>query len=229
MGLLLYLLVGLLAINFPTHGFRIAVRATSIVIFLLLGSKIAYNFRQGQISSAKYDRNLANGTLVVMISLVVLTALYDKRWHKQLNNVVVEVKQDVIAFFRFNTTNPDGYPIPSPVLWFIVYDPELSFEEAYTKGYGVANLFNANGVTTINIGLNYVRPMNGTAYYNYDVVFSTAGNLNLVCDVSKNTTQLCYASLIIQIPRFDRTVQTQKMSMQWPVSRAPVSVFNWQS
>ena len=27
-----------------------------------------------------------------------------------------------------------------------------------------------------------------------------------------------YASLIIQIPRFDRTVQTQKMSMEWPVS-----------
>lgn len=49
-------------------------------------------------------------------------------------------------------------------------------------------------------------------------MFSTAGNINLVCDVTANATQLCDASLIIQIPRFDRTVQTQKMSMEWPVS-----------
>lgn len=108
MGLLLYLLVGLLAINFPTDGFRIAVRATSIVVFLLLGSKIAYDFRQGPVSSAKYDRNLANGTLVVMISLVVLTALYDKRWHQQLNNVVVEVKQDVIVRSLLEVFNPSS-------------------------------------------------------------------------------------------------------------------------
>lgn len=55
-----------------------------------------------------------------------------------------------------------------------------------------------------------------------DVKFSTAENLNLVCDVTKNATELCHASLIIQIPRFDRTVQTEKMSMQWPMSRNPV-------
>lgn len=54
------------------------------------------------------------------------------------------------------------------------------------------------------------------------VRISTTDNLNLVCDVTKNATQLCYASLIIQIPRFDRTVLTEKMSMQWPVSRNPV-------
>lgn len=48
-------------------------------------------------------------------------------------------------------------------------------------------------------------------------MFSTAGNINLVCDVTANSTQLCVTSLIIQIPRFDRTVQTQKMSMEWPV------------
>ncbi|KAI4273972.1 MAG: hypothetical protein L6R38_006207 [Xanthoria sp. 2 TBL-2021] len=66
-----------------------------------------------------------------------------------------------------NTTNPNGWPLPSPVLWLMVYHPDLSFEEAYTKGYGEVNLFNANGVTTINIGLNYFKPANGTAYYDY--------------------------------------------------------------
>ena len=33
MGFLLYLVVGLLAINLPTQGFRIAVRATSVTLF----------------------------------------------------------------------------------------------------------------------------------------------------------------------------------------------------
>lgn len=32
-----------------------------------------------------------------MISLVVLTALFDKRWYEQLNNMVVEVTQDIIV------------------------------------------------------------------------------------------------------------------------------------
>lgn len=57
--------------------------------------------------------------------------------------------------------------MPSPVLWLMVYDPDLSFDEAYAKGYGEVNLFNANGVTAINIGLNYFKPASGTAYYNY--------------------------------------------------------------
>ncbi|KAI4209768.1 MAG: hypothetical protein LQ349_009525 [Xanthoria aureola] len=126
------------------------------------------------------------------------------------------------AFFKFNTSNPSGHPVPSPVLWIMVYDPDIAFEEAYTGGYGPLNLMNANGVTTINIGLNFFEPAIDFAYYKYDVKFSTTENLNLVCDVTKNATKLCFASLIIQIPRFDRTVQTEKMSMQWPVSRNPV-------
>ncbi|KAG7005163.1 hypothetical protein G7Y79_00021g050300 [Physcia stellaris] len=120
------------------------------------------------------------------------------------------------VFFTFNTSNPNNRPVPSPVLWLMVYDPVLSFEKAYAQGYGPLNLFNANGPTTINLGLEYYQPSNDTGYYKYDVMFSTAGNINLVCDVTANATQLCDASLIIQIPRFDRTVQTQKMSMEWP-------------
>ncbi|KAL8759707.1 MAG: hypothetical protein Q9199_000579 [Rusavskia elegans] len=268
-GFLLYLFVGLLAMIFPSQGFRIAVRATSVIVFLVLGLKVAYDFRQRQASNAKYDRNLANGTLVVMISLVVLTALFDKRWHEQLNNMVVEVTQIIIPNPRFPAVSlsqdmlatyqaqlvpeplkcflnkfddeapmchslnrselltayscncndswvsgvqqrfeapgseqgscyvsfrPGNYVISAgakvymtlqaflnchPVLWLMVYVPDLSFEEAYTKGYGEVNLFNANEVTTINIGLNYFKPANGTAYYNYGVRISTADNLNL--------------------------------------------------
>lgn len=107
-GLSLYLFVGLLAIIFPSHGFRIAVRATSVIVFLVLGLKVAYDFRQRQASNAKYDRNLANGTLVVMISLVVLTALFDKRWYVQLNNMVVEVTQDIVvgSMLDISTASP---------------------------------------------------------------------------------------------------------------------------
>lgn len=49
----------------------------------------------------------------------------------------------------------------------MVYDPDIAFEEAYTRGYGPLNLMNANGVTTINIGLNFFKPAIGFAYYKY--------------------------------------------------------------
>ena len=52
----------------------------------------------------------------------------------------------------------------------MVYDPELSFEKAYTQGYGPLSLFNANGVTTINLGLEYYQPWNDTGYYRYGVL-----------------------------------------------------------
>lgn len=51
----------------------------------------------------------------------------------------------------------------------MVYDPDLSFEKAYTQGYGPLNLFNANGPTTINLGLEYYQPSNDTGYYKYGV------------------------------------------------------------
>lgn len=113
MGFLLYLVVGLLAINFPTQDFRIAVRATSIVLFLVLGLKVAYDLRQPPASNAKYDRNLANEMLVVMISLIVLTALYEKRWYNKLTTMVVKVRQDIVVGSLTEVSResaPDGRP-----------------------------------------------------------------------------------------------------------------------
>ncbi|KAL8772480.1 MAG: hypothetical protein Q9209_002432 [Squamulea sp. 1 TL-2023] len=108
----------------------------------------------------------------------------------------------------------------------MVYDLGLSFEEAYAISYGPLTLFNANDVTAINIGLNYYEPTNGTVYYKYDVQYSTVDNLDLACDVTKNTTQLCCASLIMTIPRFARTVQTQETSMHWLTMTLLTSLHN---
>jgi hypothetical protein len=67
-----------------------------------------------------------------------------------------------------NTSHSDlGYELPNPVLWFMVYDSIFTWEEAYRGGYGPLNLYNANGVTTMNIGLTYYEALNGTGYYNY--------------------------------------------------------------
>lgn len=49
-------------------------------------------------------------------------------------------------------------------------------------------------------------------------MFFTAGNVNIVRDVTKNATKLFHASLVVQIPGIDRTTETLKMSMQWPKS-----------
>lgn len=51
-----------------------------------------------------------------------------------------------------------------------------------------------------------------------DLDLSTSPNLNLVCDVSKNETQLCHVSLIIGVSGFQRTIIQKKMAMQWTVS-----------
>jgi hypothetical protein len=70
-----------------------------------------------------------------------------------------------------NTSHPDsGYEVPNPVLWFMVYDPIFTWEEAYHSGYGPLNLYDANGVTTMNIGLTYYKALNGSGYYNYGKV-----------------------------------------------------------
>ena len=69
--------------------------------------------------------------------------------------------------------------MPSPVLWIMVYDPDVSFEEAYTGGYGRLNLLNANGVTTINIGLNFFEPAIGFAYYKYGIYAVATSILSL--------------------------------------------------
>ncbi|OCL11260.1 hypothetical protein AOQ84DRAFT_336188 [Glonium stellatum] len=120
------------------------------------------------------------------------------------------------AFFTYNTSHIESNSIPSPDLWLMVYDPSLEWKDAYYNGYGPITLFNANGVTTINIGLVYYESLNGTGYYSYDIELSTTPNINLVCDVSEDDIALCHTSLVIQIPRFDRSVNKQQMSMTWP-------------
>lgn len=108
--------------------------------------------------------------------------------------------------------------------------------------YGPLTLYDANCVTTMNIGLTYYEALNGTGYYNYgnvthessqhsvtdcriylDVIFSTCANTGLICGVTQNSTEKCYSSLVMQIPRFDRTIIAKTMSMSWPVSNPILS------
>jgi hypothetical protein len=42
--------------------------------------------------------------------------------------------------------------------------------------------------------------------------------MDLICDLTQNSTEKCYSSLVMQIPRFDRTILAKTMSMDWAVS-----------
>ena len=42
--------------------------------------------------------------------------------------------------------------------------------------------------------------------------------MNLVCDVNDVKAYPCHITLFIQIPTFDRTIVSQRMSMSWTVS-----------
>jgi hypothetical protein len=59
----------------------------------------------------------------------------------------------------------------SPNLWLFVYDPVVSAEEAYFKGYALITLMNANGVTTVTLNLNYYEKRNVVPHYEYGLLF----------------------------------------------------------
>ena len=66
----------------------------------------------------------------------------------------------------------DSNATQSPSLWFAVYDPNLTLEDALKMGYTRMNLISANGDNAINLGLTYRQAVNYPPAYDYGVAFS---------------------------------------------------------
>ncbi len=56
---------------------------------------------------------------------------------------------------------------PSPNLWLAIFDPASGLEQALDSGYLSLNPINANGMSSINLGLNLLQYLNGTQVYYY--------------------------------------------------------------
>ena len=56
---------------------------------------------------------------------------------------------------------------PSPDLQFAIFDPASGLPQALNSGYSPMNLFNANGLSYINLNLNLRRDLNMPPVYDY--------------------------------------------------------------
>lgn len=108
----------------------------------------------------------------------------------------------------------------SPSLWIAIYDPTLNLQEALENGYTRMILVNANGMTAINLGLNYRQVFNASPAYDYDLSISTIPAMTLVCDLGSTTQPAsgpCHISLFLQIPSFTRQMSLMSYAMSWTV------------
>ena len=93
----LYLVLGFFAVRSPMPEMRIAVLVTCSGILVIMLAKTANDFRCDRKSNPSYGRNLMNGVLTVVFSLIVFTILYQKRWCHRLRLPVVQVTHDIVV------------------------------------------------------------------------------------------------------------------------------------
>ncbi|KIM95647.1 hypothetical protein OIDMADRAFT_133314 [Oidiodendron maius Zn] len=124
------------------------------------------------------------------------------------------------AFYWFNSTQEfvDSSWKLSPSLWVAIYDPTLTLQEALENGYTRMVLINANGMTAINLGLNYRQAFGSAPAYDYELSISTIPATSIVCDLGSTTqaaTGPCHISLFLQIPSFTRQTSLLSYEMGW--------------
>jgi hypothetical protein len=70
------------------------------------------------------------------------------------------------------------WPIPDPRLWILVYDPAFTLIDAYNRNYAQMNQIDANGASTVWLGLKYVEGRGAVPHYSYGEV------TNKICPLS---------------------------------------------
>lgn len=79
-----------------------------------------------------------------------------------------------------------------PQLWLMVYDPALTFEEAYSRRKGPPlSLYDANSLTNINLGLTFNHSLDDRGYYNYGTAFPYPPLATRKLESPSNDTACC--------------------------------------
>ncbi|KAF2238988.1 hypothetical protein EV356DRAFT_528871 [Viridothelium virens] len=120
-------------------------------------------------------------------------------------------------FWNYNTSYfTRNYQLtPQPMVWMLIYDPRFSLYDAYKNNYGVTILVNANSVLDVSLNLNYLEGVGKIAHYEYDATISSIPNEDLICDVSKGSSDHCYTTILIRIASFDRTIIVWTSASKW--------------
>ncbi|KAL9621777.1 MAG: hypothetical protein Q9160_003749 [Pyrenula sp. 1 TL-2023] len=113
-----------------------------------------------------------------------------------------------------------------PQLWLMVYDPSLTFEEAYKLNHSPPlSLYNALAVTIIDVGLRYHRAINGSGYYNYDLQLTSIPNHSMLGDIGYGDHEFSHTAVRLFIPHLERTTLRERMSMTWSDAVAEAGAF----
>jgi len=108
----------------------------------------------------------------------------------------------------------------NPSLWLSIWDPTLTLQEALEKGYTRLVLINANGMSSIILGLRSRQAIGQAPAYDYQLSISTTPAQDLVCDVSgtiRSPSGPCHITLLLQFPTFERQVSRLMPVMGWVV------------
>jgi hypothetical protein len=124
--LLLFIIVAVLALRFPTARMKWVVIGTSAFFVAVLGCVFAYDVflrkychLQGDMQAQsliscgtvnresvdshgntyvrEYSRNLVNTILTVILTITVMATMYSQIWHKGLNDAVVRLETDTVV------------------------------------------------------------------------------------------------------------------------------------
>ncbi|KAK4191329.1 hypothetical protein QBC35DRAFT_487939 [Podospora australis] len=123
------------------------------------------------------------------------------------------------AFFTFNSSQAraDSSHVLSPSLWIAIHDPTLTVQQTLESGHTRMVLINANGMTAINLGINRRKALGRAPADDYQLSISTIPSMDLQCDVSADggARGMCFVSLFLQFPSFERLVSRQDVAMKW--------------
>lgn len=124
------------------------------------------------------------------------------------------------AFYWFNASQAwlDSSWHLNPSLWLSIWDPTLTLQEALEKGYTRLVLINANGMSSITLGLRSRQAIGGAPAYDYQLSVSTTPAQDLVCDVSGtigSPSGPCHITLLLQFPTFERQISRLMPVMGW--------------
>ena len=99
---------------------------------------------------------------------------------------------------------------PSPDLQVAVFDPASGLEQALDSGYSALNLFNANGLSYINLGLNLHRDIDLTSVYDYSTC------RNSICFTQVLIPGI-YRSNHLEQPEYRSCMRHQCQRDSWPM------------
>ena len=101
----------------------------------------------------------------------------------------------------------------------VVFDPRLALGQALNESYAQIVDIDANGITSINLDLQYRERLDGFAAYDYKLTVSTASAMTVVCDTStkKSFQTHCAVTLHIRIPTFERLIIKERRALDWKV------------